>query len=105
MAGTPSFVRAQDSGSVHEVKMLNFDPENRRNIMVYKPAVLQIEPGDTVRFVSEDPGHNAVSDENMLPEGAEPFKTPLSKDAEVTSMPKAHTAISASRTKARACGD
>ena len=84
MAGTPSFVRAQDSGSVHDVKMLNFDPENRRNIMVYKPAVLQIEPGDTVRFVSEDPGHNAVSEENMLPEGAEPFKTPLSKDAEVT---------------------
>jgi pseudoazurin len=81
---TPSVLRAQDGGTVHDVKMLNFDPENRSNIMIYDPAVIRIKPGDTVRFLSEDPGHNAVSHEDMIPEGAEGFKTPLSKDAEVT---------------------
>jgi pseudoazurin len=80
----PRGLVAQNGGTVHEVKMLNFDPEDRSNVMIYDPAVIRIEPGDTVRFVSTDPGHNAVSHEDMIPEGAEPFKTPLSQDAEVT---------------------
>ena len=81
---TPRVLRAQDGGTVHEVKMRNFDPEDRSNIMVFDPPVIRIEPGDTVKFVSADPGHNAVSHEDMVPEGAEPFKTPISKDADVT---------------------
>ncbi len=84
IAAMPAGLRAQDGGKIHEVKMLNFDPDDRSKMMVYRPAVIQIEPGDTVRFVSEDPGHNAVSHEDMMPEGAESFQTPLSQDAEVT---------------------
>ena len=84
VAAAPERSSAQSGGTVHEVKMRNFDPEDRSNIMIYDPAIIRIEPGDTVRFVSEDPGHNAVSHEDMIPKGAESFKTPLSKDAEVT---------------------
>ncbi len=83
-ATMPKGLLAQDGGTVHDVKMLNFDPEDRSNVMIYQPAVIQIEPGDTIRFISEDPGHNAMSEEGMLPDGAEAFKTPISKDAEVT---------------------
>ncbi len=84
LMAAPKGIAAQNGGKVHEVKMRNFDPEDRSNIMIYDPAVLRIEPGDTVKFISTDPGHNAVSHEDMIPEGAESFKTPLSKDAEVT---------------------
>jgi len=84
LMAAPKGVLAQNGNKMHEVKMLNFDPEDRSEIMIYDPPVIKVQPGDTVRFVSTDPGHNAVSHKDMIPEGAEPFKTPLSKDAEVT---------------------
>ena len=41
--------------------------------MVFEPAFVKIAPGDTVKFVSTDKGHNAESINGMLPEGATPF--------------------------------
>ena len=41
--------------------------------MVFEPAFVKIAPGDTVKFVSTDKGHNAESIKGMLPEGAAPF--------------------------------
>src|SRR3546814_4607688 len=53
-----------------EVKMLN---KGAAGMMVFEPAFVKAEPGDTVRFVAVDKGHNAESIAGMLPEGAEPF--------------------------------
>ena len=41
--------------------------------MVYEPAHLEIAPGDTVRFLPTQRGHNAASIPEMLPDGAERF--------------------------------
>ncbi len=53
-----------------EVKMLNKGTEG---LMVFEPALIKVAPGDTVKFVSTDKGHNAESIKGMLPEGATPF--------------------------------
>jgi len=42
--------------------------------MAFAPGYLRIAPGDTVRFVAQDKGHNAESIAQMLPAGAAPFK-------------------------------
>jgi pseudoazurin len=67
-----------------EVEMLNFDREDPSRVMVYKPEIIRIEPGDTVRWVSVDDFHNTASIEGMIPDGAEPWQSPLSEDYEVT---------------------
>lgn len=64
-----------------EVKMLT---RGETGMMVFEPALVQIEPGDTVRFVPTDPGHNAESIKGMLPEGADPFKGGMGKEIVVT---------------------
>ena len=43
----------------------------------FEPVALKIEPGDTVTFVSVDPGHNAETINGMIPEGAETFRTAI----------------------------
>jgi pseudoazurin len=72
------------SAETHEVKMLNQDPDTPRDMMVFEPAVIEIEPGDTVRFVPEDRGHNAQSVKGAIPEGAEPFRGGINEAIEVT---------------------
>jgi len=54
-----------------EVKLLNKGTDG--GLMVFEPAFVKIAPGDTVKFVSTDKGHNAESIKGMLPEGATPF--------------------------------
>ena len=54
-----------------EVKLLNKGGDGA--VMVFEPAFMKIAPGDTVKFVSTDKGHNAESIKGMLPEGATPF--------------------------------
>lgn len=68
----------------HEVGMHNKHPDDKKQRNVFVPDILQINPGDTVRFVSVSKGHNSVTDDNMLPEGAESWKSKISKDFEVT---------------------
>ena len=53
-----------------EVKMLNRGIEG---VMVFEPALIKVEPGDTVKFVATDKGHNAETIEGMLPDGAATF--------------------------------
>ena len=53
----------------HEVKMLNKGPEGQRNW--FEPPVVYAEPGDTIKFVTVDKGHNSAS--VVIPEGAEPW--------------------------------
>jgi pseudoazurin len=66
----------------HEVQMLNVGSDGER--MVFEPAFLQVEPGDTVKFIAADNGHNAESILEMMPEGAEAFKGRINEEIEVT---------------------
>jgi len=53
-----------------EVKMLNKGAEGA---MVFEPALVKVAPGDTVKFVATDKGHNAETIKGMLPGEATPF--------------------------------
>jgi len=66
---------------VHEVKMLNRGPAGA---MIYEPDHLRIAPGDTVRFVPTQSGHNAASLPGLLPAGAQAFKSKLNQPFEQT---------------------
>lgn len=66
---------------VFEVKMLNRGAEGA---MVYEPDHLRIAPGDTVRFLPTQAGHNAASIPGLLPAGAEAFKSKLNQPFEYT---------------------
>ena len=52
--------------------------------MVFEPALVKIEPGDTVKFVATDKGHNAETIKGMLPDGAAPFAGKINEDIAVT---------------------
>ncbi|MEL6504895.1 MAG: pseudoazurin [Pseudomonadota bacterium] len=78
------FVRPSFAAETIEVKMLTKDPENKKNRNLFSPRIVKVKPGDTVKFVSEDKGHNSASTKGMIPEGAEPWKGKISKDVEVT---------------------
>ena len=70
--------------ATHEIQMLNKNPDNAKQRMVFLPAYLKIEAGDTVIFKSVDKGHNSVSVKGMIPEGAEAWKGKMNKDFEIT---------------------
>lgn len=65
----------------HEIKMLN---KGEAGTMVFEPAFVQAQPGDTVTFVATDKGHNAETIKDMLPEGAETFKGKMGETITVT---------------------
>jgi len=64
-----------------EVKMLDKGAEGA---MVFEPALVKIEPGDTVKFVGTSKGHNAESIKGMLPADAVPFASKINQDIAVT---------------------
>ena len=53
-----------------EIKMLNKGAEG---MMVFEPNLVMIAPGDTVKFIAADKGHNAETIKGMLPADATPF--------------------------------
>ncbi|MEJ5081333.1 pseudoazurin [Ochrobactrum sp. MYb379] len=63
-----------------EVKMLN---GNATGGMVFEPDYLRITPGDRVKFVATQRGHNAASIADFYPESAEPFKGKINEEIEV----------------------
>lgn len=80
----PMTIPGLAAAETHEVKMLNKDPDDRKIRNVFIPSLLRIKPGDTVRFVSVDKGHNTESIKGMIPDGAEKWKSKISKDFELT---------------------
>jgi pseudoazurin len=66
----------------YEVKMLNKGADGAR--MVFEPAFIQAAPGDTIRFVATDKGHNAEVNKGMMPDGAEAFSGKINEEYEVT---------------------
>ena len=51
---------------------------------VLQDISLQIAPGDTVRFIPTQSGHNAATLPGLLPEGAQPFKGKINQEVEQT---------------------
>lgn len=70
--------------TVHEVQMLNKDPDNPRARQVFSPRIIVVKPGDAVNFVATDKGHNSASVDDMIPEGAEAWNGRINEDVEVT---------------------
>lgn len=64
-----------------QVRMLNKGPDGQ--LMVFLPARLTIRPGDSVKFIATDKGHNAESIAGMAPAGAAPFKGAINQEIEV----------------------
>jgi pseudoazurin len=75
------FVAAPVLAADYEVHMLN---KGEAGAMVFEPAFLQIQPGDSVTFLPTDRGHNVETIKDMLPEGAEVFKSKINESFTVT---------------------
>lgn len=66
-AGAAITMAGQAMAAEHVVKMLN---AGIGGAMVFEPAVVNALPGDTIRYVPTDRGHNAELITGMLPAGA-----------------------------------
>lgn len=64
-----------------EVRLLN---KGAKGSMVFEPDLIVAAPGDTIRFVPTDKGHNVETIKGMLPAGAEPFKSKFNEEFTVT---------------------
>lgn len=65
----------------HEVKMLN---RNGTGPMPFEPEYLMVQPGDTVKFIAADPGHNAATIAGMIPGDGKKFVGKINEEIEVT---------------------
>ncbi|WP_454857699.1 pseudoazurin [Rhizobium binxianense] len=64
-----------------EVRMLN---KGADGAMVFEPLLTRIARGDTVTFIPTDKGHNAETVNDMVPDGAAPFKGKMNETLKVT---------------------
>lgn len=63
----------------HEIKMLN---SGANGSMVFEPGFLKVAPGDTVKFIPTDAGHNTVS--YATPEGGASWSSDFNQEITVT---------------------
>lgn len=63
-----------------EVKMLNRTSDGQRG---FEPAVVRINPGDSVHFVAVDKGHSVQLIPGMHPDGAKSFSGDVNDDLTV----------------------
>ncbi|MBC2885251.1 pseudoazurin [Ochrobactrum sp. CM-21-5] len=64
-----------------EVHMLN---KGADGVMVFEPAYIKANPGDTITFIPVDKGHNVESIKDMIPEGVEKFKSKINENYTLT---------------------
>ncbi len=72
LAVTPAAARE------HQVKMLNKGGDG--SLMVFEPAFIKAAPGDTVKFLATNKGHNAETIAGMQPAGTPTFKGKLNEE-------------------------
>ena len=65
-----------------EVKMLNKGADGEK--MVFEPALIIANIGDTITFLPTEKGHMAASIKGMIPDGAEKFKGKTNKPISYT---------------------
>ncbi len=63
------------------VQELNMGPGG---MFVFAPDLVKVKPGDTVNFAATNKGHDVVSVDGMIPDGAEPFKAQMNEGLKVT---------------------
>lgn len=81
LAALLAFLPIAAHAETFEVKMLN---GNATGGMAFEPDFLSLKPGDTVKFLATQRGHNAATIKDFLPEGAAPFKGKINQEIEVT---------------------
>ena len=77
---TMLFIQIDLYGANHSVKMLN---QGSTGVMVFEPAYLKINIGDSVTFESTDAAHNSASIPGMIPSSASSWNGGLSQDLTV----------------------
>ena len=77
---TMLFIQFDLNGANHSVKMLN---QGSSGVMVFEPAYLKINIGDSVTFESTDAAHNSASIPGMIPSSASSWNGGLSQDITV----------------------
>ncbi len=65
----------------HEILMLN---RGDKGAMVFQPDFVRAAPGDTIKFIATDPGHNAELIAGMFPEGAATFRGKINEEITYT---------------------
>ena len=63
------------------IKMVDEGPNGT---MDFEPNFVKIAPGDTVKFVATNQGHNVETIKGMAPEGTPVIKSPIGKDETIT---------------------
>lgn len=76
-----SLITAGAQAAEVQIKMLNKGPDG--GMMVFDPAFVQVNPGDTVHFVAVDKGHNVQLIKGMAPEGFAPVSGKMNEDLTV----------------------
>lgn len=64
-----------------QVTMLN---KGEKGAMVFEPDFIKAAPGDTIRFLPTDKGHNVEAIKGMLPDGVEGFKSKFNEEYVLT---------------------
>jgi pseudoazurin len=64
-----------------EIKMLNKGTEG---VMVFEPSFVKINPGDTVKFLASDKGHNVETIDTMIPDGGKTFVGKMNEEMAIT---------------------
>jgi pseudoazurin len=52
--------------------------------MIYNPRIIYINSGDTIKWLSEDKGHNVAFTKKGVPAGVDLFRSNINQDAEFT---------------------
>lgn len=81
LAAVLSLVPLAAQAETFVVKMLN---GNETGGMAFEPDFLSLKPGDKVKFLASQRGHNAATIDGFLPQGALPFKGKINEEIEIT---------------------
>ena len=65
----------------HTIEMLS---SSDGQMMVFKPAVLKINPGDTVTWKASNPGHNTASINEMSPDNSLQWDGKINEEVKIT---------------------
>jgi pseudoazurin len=82
IAATAVLLAGAAGAAEFDVKMLNRGTSG--GAMVFEPNIVKVAPGDTVHFIATDKGHDILSVDGMIPDGAQPFEGKLGQDLTVT---------------------
>ena len=67
--------------AAHTVEMLS---SSNGEMMVFKPAVLKIAPGDSVTWKATNPGHNTASIAEMTPDASLEWNGKINEELKIT---------------------